>query len=117
MKTKYVIKGFVRNEPVYFIGLSDEVLWGNEEFQIRSYTKTIDTATQYNSYNEALYVIRELELHNFDIYPVCPICGEDYEEPPAISRKDNKTEICPNCGIGEAFLDFAKNIKKNLSNK
>ena len=32
----------------------------------------------------------------------CPICGEEYAEPPAISRIDNKTEICSSCGIREA---------------
>ena len=33
----------------------------------------------------------------------CPICGKEYQEPPAISRKDNKTEICPDCGTLEAL--------------
>ena len=33
----------------------------------------------------------------------CPICGNDYADPPAISRKDNRTEICPKCGMSEAF--------------
>ena len=33
----------------------------------------------------------------------CPICGKEYEDRPAISRKDNKTEICPDCGTLEAL--------------
>lgn len=33
----------------------------------------------------------------------CPICGKEYQEPPAISRKDNKTEICPDCGTLESI--------------
>ena len=33
---------------------------------------------------------------------ICPICGEEYNEPPAISRVDDKTEICSACGIREA---------------
>lgn len=33
----------------------------------------------------------------------CPICGAVYEGYPAISRKDNKTEICPDCGTLEAL--------------
>lgn len=37
---------------------------------------------------------------------ICPICGQEYTAPPAISRKDNKTEICPDCGTQEA-LDAA----------
>lgn len=54
----------------------------------------------------------EYSLHNFEPYPVCPICNRDYSEHPAISRKDNKTEICPNCGIKEALFDFIKIQKK-----
>ena len=33
----------------------------------------------------------------------CPLCGKEYEDRPAISRKDNKTEICPDCGTLEAL--------------
>lgn len=33
----------------------------------------------------------------------CPICGQRYTEPPALSRRDNKTDICPTCGIMEAL--------------
>lgn len=33
----------------------------------------------------------------------CPICGEVYKRPPALSRKDNKTFICPDCGTREAL--------------
>ena len=36
----------------------------------------------------------------------CPKCGRIYSEVPAISREDNKTEICPECGQGEALMDF-----------
>ncbi|MDO4301803.1 MAG: hypothetical protein Q4D26_10480 [Clostridia bacterium] len=34
---------------------------------------------------------------------VCPTCGRIYNDAPAISRKDNKTEICPDCGTREAI--------------
>lgn len=37
---------------------------------------------------------------------VCPICGETYTDYPALSRRDNKTEICPQCGICEALDDY-----------
>ena len=33
----------------------------------------------------------------------CPVCGREYTAPPALSRKDNKTEICPLCGMREAL--------------
>ena len=33
----------------------------------------------------------------------CPKCGCVYTEVPALSRTDNKTLICPDCGIREAL--------------
>lgn len=37
---------------------------------------------------------------------ICPICNQPYTAPPAISRRDNTTEICPRCGIREAMEDY-----------
>ncbi len=34
---------------------------------------------------------------------ICPRCGRTYTEPPALSRVDNETDICPECGIMEAL--------------
>ena len=34
---------------------------------------------------------------------VCPHCGKTYSERPAISREDNETLICPDCGTREAL--------------
>ncbi len=33
----------------------------------------------------------------------CPKCGKYYVGYPALSREDNKTEICPGCGAKEAL--------------
>ena len=33
---------------------------------------------------------------------VCPICNRKYEGIPALSRLDNKTLICPECGTKQA---------------
>lgn len=33
----------------------------------------------------------------------CPKCGNTYQGYPALSRKDNKTKICPDCGTREAL--------------
>lgn len=33
----------------------------------------------------------------------CPICNQEYVSPPAVSRTDNKTPICPSCGIRQAL--------------
>jgi len=37
---------------------------------------------------------------------VCPKCGMVYYEAPALSRTDNKTLICPDCGIRESLAAF-----------
>ena len=34
---------------------------------------------------------------------VCPLCRKEYDGVPALSRTDNKTLICPDCGIREAL--------------
>lgn len=36
----------------------------------------------------------------------CPKCTIDFETPPAISRVDNETKICSECGILEALEAF-----------
>ena len=42
----------------------------------------------------------------------CPRCRNDVTDFPAISRRDNKTEICSACGIEEALFDFASMQEK-----
>lgn len=39
------------------------------------------------------------------VAPECPHCGKEYGDYPALSRRDNKTNICPECGREEAFVD------------
>lgn len=34
---------------------------------------------------------------------VCPRCGQAYRGRPALSRKDNKTPVCADCGIRDAL--------------
>ena len=33
----------------------------------------------------------------------CPECGKEYSARPAVSRVDNETLICPDCGIRQAM--------------
>ena len=37
---------------------------------------------------------------------VCPKCGSIYSAPSAISRDDNHTPICPDCGIRESLASI-----------
>lgn len=53
--------------------------------------------------------------NNFIKTRTCPICGAIYKRHPALSRKDNKTHICPDCGTREALT--AMGISKEEQDK
>ena len=99
----YVLKGLWDDEEVYY-----QKVVGNmfEKIPIVKLTTSIDEATTFDSIESAEIEYENVSKNIFKIYPVCPYCGKDYSEHPAISRKDNKTRICPTCGIGEAFVSF-----------
>ena len=42
----------------------------------------------------------------------CPKCGAIISLYPAISRRDNKTEICSDCGVIEAMEDYINHKSK-----
>jgi hypothetical protein len=44
----------------------------------------------------------------------CPLCSNEVGDYPAISRKDNKTKICSDCGVSEALADYAHYRKLKL---
>ena len=43
---------------------------------------------------------------------VCPLCGKAYGEAPALSRTDNETLICPDCGTREALATIGVDVKE-----
>lgn len=62
--------------------------------------------------NEVCLMVSDLDWHQ------CPKCKLGYEGHPAISREDNKTEICPTCGNREALNDWlAYKMKENEKNE
>ena len=40
---------------------------------------------------------------NISRLAICPRCGKAYHGPPALSREDNETLICPDCGTRQAL--------------
>ena len=46
------------------------------------------------------------------IKTICPKCGKEYTGAPALSRLDNTTLVCPDCGkptrVGHAIVDGKK---------
>ena len=43
---------------------------------------------------------------------VCPKCNKETTDYPALSRRDNKTDICSACGTLEALEDWANSQKQ-----
>lgn len=41
--------------------------------------------------------------NNITRMAVCPLCGRVYHGAPALSREDNETLICPDCGTRQAL--------------
>lgn len=61
--------------------------------------------------NEVCLMVSDLDWHE------CPICHLGYEGYPALSRKDNKTEICPSCGNREALSAWLDSKVKEGTNE
>ena len=43
---------------------------------------------------------------------VCPICGQEYTDRPAISRTDGESPICPDCGTRQALTEIGIDVKE-----
>lgn len=43
---------------------------------------------------------------------ICPRCGGTYSDAPALSRADNKTFICPDCGTREALASMGVELSE-----
>ena len=106
MDKLYVIKGFFNNKTIYYVSTESSC---NPNLPIWKVTDNIENSTKYSNLDIAISDCKNLRCNLFKVYPVCPICNMDYSEHSAISRIDNFTEICPNCGLTEALVEFIKN--------
>ena len=43
---------------------------------------------------------------------ICPLCGMAYSETPALSRLDNDTLICPDCGTRQALESIGVSLEE-----
>lgn len=48
-------------------------------------------------------------------FAVCPRCGQTYHGRPAVSRADNKTPLCPDCGTREALESIGVDVEEQDS--
>ena len=101
----YVIKTANNGKQIYFVSKE----YGPKfKLPLVKFSTNIDTATKYDNLDIAISKWKDLLNCNFSIYQVCPSCGNEFNCYPAISRKDNKTEICPDCGMMEALDKFIR---------
>lgn len=59
----------------------------------------------------------EIKVVESDTDEVCPICNKELGQYPALSREDNKTKICSECGMKEALQAFIKHTEENQNNE
>ena len=53
-----------------------------------------------------------MKEHDMIFVRTCPQCGKQYAEHPAISRADNKTLICSDCGTREALAGLGISVRE-----
>ena len=113
------IKGIIEFSMVALIE-GNAATWAYEQLNKQAkFTESIDNGMQDL---EAISVLDEDKEENNEDVPYdnttpkkCPICGKTYTDFPALSRRDNKTYICPDCGIDEAMEDYFKAMSKQES--
>ena len=110
---EYVI-GIIHDKDIwYYVGDKDfegKRLKNNERFSsflvdAKRYDEEDILREELESLPKTLtYKILELQR--------CPKCKKEFTGYPAISRKDNETEICPECGVREAIEAYQKATRK-----
>jgi predicted RNA-binding Zn-ribbon protein involved in translation (DUF1610 family) len=100
-----VIKGKYKSGDVYFVDFYTDP---NTNYKIILLSLTLDGLTKYQNIKTSKRKCLSIKDDDFKIYNICPSCQQEYNTPPAISRRDNKTYICSNCGTKEALFDFIK---------
>lgn len=101
--------GIIHDKDIwYYVGEVDqngEKLKPNER-----YSSFLSDAKRYDDemiMNDLPLIDSSLTRKVFEIQQ-CPKCGKEFTDYPAISREDNETEICPECGVAEALQKYMK---------
>lgn len=93
--TKYLPPSLFRTALIFGSFLVDTKRYDDEDIlreELESLPKTL------------IYKILDLQR--------CPKCKKEFTEHPALSREDNKTEICPECGVRGALEAYQKATQK-----
>ena len=104
---EYVIGAIKENYNIfYYVGTKAEKVGG---IPVNQYSSALADAKVYDDTDLLRDDLEKLPKGwSYKILEInrCPKCGKKFTEHPAISREDNETEICPECGIREAVQAF-----------
>lgn len=85
----------------------------NEIFSKVSKMNRNSVSASIKALKESEEIIEDEVVETEDDFPYdnttekfCPRCGVTYTDYPALSRYDNKTYICPDCGVEEAMINY-----------
>ena len=112
------IKGLIEFSMVALIE-GNAATWAYEELNKQAkFTESIDNGMQDLEATSVLDEDKDVEddvPYDNTTPKKCPKCGKTYTDFPALSRRDNKTYICPDCGVDEAMEDYFKAMSKQES--
>ncbi len=106
--SEYVIKAYADGREWFYVGV---VGYDGERPAIHNrFSSALADALQFKTIKDSTLVIKSQIPAEYAPKAVflrkCPICHDNYVDYPALSRKDNATEICSRCGIREAIGCF-----------
>lgn len=109
---EYVI-GVVHDHDIwYYVGETDSE--GKKLKPKEKYSSFLVDAKRYDDEDVLRWELEKLpKTLTYKILEIqrCPKCKKEFTEHPAISREDNETEICPECGVREAMEAYMKATK------
>lgn len=98
--------------------IEDAHLKDGKAIRIGDYIFRSDGSFYYEPIKEVEPIELKIKItENSDKKTKCPICGNPLGKYPAISREDNKTKICSNCGTLEALAAFKESLKGEKTNE
>ena len=102
--------GVVHDKEIwYYVGETDPE--GNKLGAKEKYSSFLCDAKRYDDLDllrDDLNLINDSLMREILEIQRCPKCKKEFTEYPALSREDNETEICPECGIREAIEAYQK---------
>ena len=108
-KDEYVIVVYRQGDKWYYVGergFDGEYLPEDSRF-----SSCIHDAKVFSNPKAADCAIVTKDPYKVTLLRRCPKCRQPYADYPAISRDDNKTEICPRCGMAEALRKFNEHLE------